>query len=72
MYVSWWFPFRAVAMNMAPSIPREFSCKLMKLKVKHMPTEFKFSIPNICKHSMTDHDSCIPSELGEDAKYLLQ
>lgn len=28
MYVSWWFPFSAVAMNMAPSIPREFSCRL--------------------------------------------
>lgn len=29
IYVSWWFSLKAVAMNMAPSIPREFSCRLM-------------------------------------------
>lgn len=28
MYVIWWFPFNAVAMKMAPSIPRLFSCRL--------------------------------------------
>lgn len=27
-YVRPWFPFRAVAMQMAPSMPREFSCRL--------------------------------------------
>lgn len=32
-YVSWWFSVKAVAMNMAPSIPREFSCRLMMRKI---------------------------------------
>lgn len=66
MYVSWWFPFSAVAMNMAPSIPREFSCRLKVHAIRIVQTCAKANLQRFQRWVHLNQNWCIWMRRGQE------